>query len=64
MKPWPVNRIVEVYIPKMVGKAKSATKIVLIDINIEWAISEKFLGFLLSPWKFQTKQDFTPRNSI
>ena len=31
------------------------------NINTEWAIPEKVLGFLLYPWKFQTKQGFTPR---
>ena len=48
------------------------------DLVKEWAIPEKnkwgggggggggleFLSFLLYPWKFQTKQGFTPRNSI
>ena len=32
------------------------------DINTEWAIPENFFSFLLYPWKFQTKQGFTPRN--
>ena len=32
------------------------------DINTEWAIPEKFFSFLVYPWKFQTKQGFTPRN--
>ena len=45
-----------------VGKAKSATQSVLIIITC-WAILEKFLGFLLYPWKFQTKQSFKPGNS-
>ena len=31
------------------------------NINTEWAIPEKVLGFLLYPWKFQTKQGFSPR---
>ena len=38
-----------------------------IDINTEWAIPEKLLGFLLYPWKFQAKQDFTldfPHNCV
>ena len=66
IKPWPVTRIVEVYIPKMLGKAKSATQSVLTDINTEWVLPEIFLGFLLCPWKFQTKQGFnpTPNNCV
>ena len=27
-----------------------------------WKLPLEFLGFLLYPWKFQTKQGFTPRN--
>ena len=34
-----------------VGKAKSATQKCPNDINTEWAIPEKFLSFLLYPWK-------------
>ena len=35
-----------------VGKAKSATQSVPNDINTEWAIPERFLSFLLYPWRF------------
>ena len=44
-------------------KVQSATQSVPNDINTEWTIPETFLGFLLYPWEFQTKQGFTPRNS-
>ena len=46
-----------------VCKAKGATRKCPNDIKTEWNIPEKFLDFLLYPWKFQTKQDVTPRFS-
>ena len=44
-----------------VGKVKSTTQSVLMILTL----NELFqASFLLYPWKFQTKQGFTPRNSI
>ena len=45
-----------------VGKAKNSK--CPDDVTTEWAIPKPFVSFLLYPWKFQTKQGFTPRNSL
>ena len=45
------------------GKAKSATQSVLIILTPNGQFQKNFKVFYFTPWNFQTKQGFPPRNS-